>query len=516
MIIMVRSRQRVLLLAATILLFVFSLISLLRHGHPNAALSKNLPDPLSWLPGGEKPSMQRPEDLSTEEWEVKNSDYTIVSSIRNSRGYYNKVDAGAIEYRIMNPTLLELPKHDKIKHDFLVIARTTHIDTEIKDKKYKLARQVAFFANVELTRNDRPIIKADKWARTIVEDVASPRHHCQRQPDMDKYIGPEDMKLFWTRTGEPLLIFTQQIDDEIRCQGQFIIDARAAVPELQQLLDAAGVELPKIRFPEPEGVRRRPVLGEENHPRYQREKNWAPVQSPFKDDKEELLFMVEPSQLYQYTDDNGVVRPIIEEEDQHSAVEAPYPLTLEEGKETWRSELQTCIHDVFLTDAHVHQSTPMLSLTLCNRGKCKPSEDNTVLVGMVQRRYDRPTWYDRRIVLYSSKAPYKMLSVSKKLSYQGETEAGTYAWTGSMVYYTHHKHFPPPNHGFLDDEIWLSFGIKDSDGGWIDVRAKELTNEHYMCEGAPRDFRQHMGANMNSTTGEDSEPAEELKQPREH
>lgn len=305
---------------------------------------------------------------------------------------------------------------------------------------------------------------------------------------MDKYIGPEDMKLFWTRSGEPLLIFTHQIDDEVRCQGQFLIDARAAVPELKELL-SNETNLADIRFHEPEGLRRIPTPGEEKDPRYQREKNWAPVQPPFRADKDELFFMVEPSQLFQFTDKDGVVDSVIDEEDQRSAVDGPYPLHSDEGEEPWRSKHQTCLHDVMLSDAHVHQSTPMLSVTLCDRGACKPSPNNTVLIGMVQRRYDFPTWYDRRIATYSSVAPYKMLSVSKKLTYHGETESGTYAWTGSMVYYTHHRHFPPPNHGFLDDEIWLSFGIKDADGGWIDVQARDLIEDQYFCDAASAEYR---------------------------
>jgi hypothetical protein len=501
---------RVVLSAAIILAFTGSFLSILRIRRGETLLPKvPLPDSLSWLgnqASSESSGIRVEEDPSADVWDERNSDYQILSSIRNSRGYYNKVDAKATEYKIMNPTLLELPRSIKIKHDFLVIARTTHVDKTIKDKKYKLARQVAMFANVTYTKNGRPIIQADKWSRLLVEDFASPVHHCQKQPDMDKYIGPEDMKLFWTGLGEPLLIFTHQVDDAVRCQGQFIIDARAAVPELGEIL-STDAELPKIRFHEPEGLRRIAPSGEESDPRYQREKNWAPVQAPFSSDKEELLFMVEPSQLFRFTDVNGVVKSVIKEEDQHSAVEAPYPLHAKE-KDPWRSEHQTCLHDVMLSDGHVHQSTPMLSVTLCDRGDCHPSPENTVLIGMVQRRYDFPTWYDRRIATYASVPPYNMLSVSKKLTYHGETETGTYAWTGSMVYYTHHRHFPPPNHGFLDDEIWLSFGIKDADGGWIDVRARELIDDHYLCEGAPAEYRTRVNS---ATPGQDPALGDEAR-----
>ncbi|KAH8170042.1 hypothetical protein LIA77_10586 [Sarocladium implicatum] len=486
-----RCPLRLILATLAISTFSVSLYWLLRIRAGRDVLQDlKIPGSIPWLGGDGPAAWHIDQDDDADVWEARNSDYAILTSIRNARGYYNKVDVSASGYKIMNPTLLELPKSEHIRHDFLVIARTTHVDKEVDGKKYKLARQVAMFANLTFSRNGRPVIQADEeWSRLLVEDFASPAHHCQKQPDMDKYIGPEDMKIFWTAQGEPLLIFTHQIDDEIRCQGQFLIDVRAAVPELDELLKADDVpELPGIRFHEPVGLRRIAPEGQESDGRYQREKNWAPAQSPFSRDSSDLFFMVEPSQLYQFGNLNGVVEQVIEDEDQHSAVEAPYPPHATE-EETWRSKQQTCLHDVMLSDAHIHQSTPMLSVTLCNRGACQPTPSNTVLIGMVQRRYDHPTWYDRRIVTYASQPPYQMLSVSKILTYHGESETGTYAWTGSMLYYTHHRHFPPPNHGFLDDEIWLSFGIKDADGGWMDFRAEELVKDHYMCEGAMPSMR---------------------------
>lgn len=507
-----RWRVRRAVAAVAFTAFTISMLALLRLSKGDNVLPK-IPLPESWL-GNHPPAWREDEDRDIEEWEADNDDYQILASIRNSRGYYNKVDLKSSEYKIMNPTLLELPKSDKIKHDFLVIARTTHVETTVKDKTYKLARQVAMFANLSFTRNGRPIIKVDdSWSRLLLEDYGDPTHHCKKQPDMDKYIGPEDMKLYWTAKGEPLLIFTHQVNDEVRCQGQFIVDARAAVPELNELLDnGTASNLPAIRFHEPVELRRLPPPGQENDSRYQREKNWAPAQSPFSPDNKDLMFMVEPSRLFRYQDLGGIVESVTEDEDQESAVEAPYPAHIKE-EDTWRSEHHTCIHDVMLSDPHVHQSTPMLSLTLCDRGTCTPSANNTVLIGMVQRRYDHPTWYDRRIATYSAAPPYNMLSVSKKLSYHGEVETGTYAWTGSMVYFTHHRHFPPPNHGFLDDEIWLSFGIKDADGGWIDIRARELVAEHYMCEGAPSGSKLR-GEAPAPTPGRDSDSDDEARHTR--
>ncbi|KAM0244358.1 hypothetical protein ACHAP5_006374 [Fusarium lateritium] len=89
---------------------------------------------------------------------------------------------------------------------------------------------------------------------------------------MDRCIGPEDIKLFWIRTGEPLLIFTHQVDDKNLCQGVFIINVRAAVPKLEDALGEQSQMAP-IRFSQPTGLHRKPPAGQESNPRYLREKN---------------------------------------------------------------------------------------------------------------------------------------------------------------------------------------------------------------------------------------------------
>jgi hypothetical protein len=411
----------------------------------------------------------------------KSDDYRVLTSTRNTMGLYNTINAEKTGHEIMNPTLLELPRGSK--HDFLVIAQASHVDKVIKGIKYRLARQVAMFAN--LTYNDarHPELTAGKWSKLLVQDFAGLEHHCKHRPDMDKYIGPEDMKLFWTRKGAPLLIFTYQVNDQKLCEGIFLIDARAAVPELVKALGDYAEQMPPIKFEQPTGLRRQALAGHEADSQYQRDKNWAPFQSPFSKDDDELFFMVEPSRLFRWTSTDEPVQEI--DAERESVVEAPYPPWVK-AEETWHSRERTCVHDVMMTDKHVYQSTPILSLTLCDRGICEPHEGNTVLLGMVQRRYNPPDYpyvcYNSRIAVYSARPPYNMMSVSKKLIYHGE-QYWKYISTGSMVYFINQTDAPyNRNHGFLDDEIWLSFG--DSAPGWLDIQARDLVEDHYLCQGA--------------------------------
>lgn len=418
----------------------------------------------------------------------------LLVSKRNGMGVYNSINMEQPGLDILNPTLLELPVGSQ--HDFLVVARAFHVDTKINGTEYKRARQVATFANLTYNHPLQPELVAGNWSRMLVEDFLSPKHHCKHQPKMDKYIGPEDMKLFWTRKGAPLLVFTHQTPDSNLCEGMFMVDVRAIVPELYEVLGVHARLLPIIEFQRPTPLRRLPPPGHESDARYQREKNWAPVQSPLSDDDEELLFMVEPGRLFRW---NATGEPVVEVPALNSsAVEAPYP---PDASETWHSDQETCMHDVMLSNKHVHQSTPMLSLTLCDRGECRPAANNTVLLGMVQRRYDPPgiyssTWYERRIAVYNAVPPYNMMSVSKILSYHGEME-NRYIWTGSMVYWANSTEIPyNRNHGYLDDEIWLSFGIADKAPGWMDVDARELVKDHYFCQNATEGYRNSVEQNV--------------------
>ncbi|GKU14139.1 unnamed protein product, partial [Fusarium langsethiae] len=118
----------------------------------------------------------------------QDNDYRLLTSLRNNMGFYNKIDAKMTGHQLMNPTLLELPRNGNSTHDFLVIARAPHVYKKINDKRYKLARQVATFANLTYNNLGRPVLKTGKWSRFLVNDFGGPEHHCQKQPDMDRYI----------------------------------------------------------------------------------------------------------------------------------------------------------------------------------------------------------------------------------------------------------------------------------------------------------------------------------------
>lgn len=150
------------------------------------------------------------------DWVDKNADYRILTSIRNARGLYNKIDLGKTGLEFLNPTILELPR-GQTRHEFIVIARAYQVDEEIDGMRYHHSRQFATFANLSFGDFDRPFLETTSdWSTFLVNDFKGPLHHCQNEPITDFYYGPEDMKLYWSRLGEPLLIFVHQINHKHR------------------------------------------------------------------------------------------------------------------------------------------------------------------------------------------------------------------------------------------------------------------------------------------------------------
>jgi hypothetical protein len=143
--------------------------------------------------------------------------------------------------------------------------------------------------------------------------------------------------------------------------------------------------------------------------------------------------------------------------------------------------------------ASIHQSTNSLSLTLCNRGECEPSKDNTLIVAVFQLkelRYYHPT-YEPYVVLIEQHAPFRMHGVGQLPFWvHGRSREPFPEWKGTdashftqMFYITSisWKSKSQRYQGFLDDEIFISFGIEDNYTASIDVLAQDLVQCIGLC-----------------------------------
>lgn len=438
--------------------------------HLGEHLSLNSPssEPAKLNPAEEAPVLETPPEEATTVYKFNEKNDLMIKSRRNPSGDANRIDSNGLSERLFNPAILELPTGSQ--HDFLIIARIAHIPQTIDGKQYSRGRELAFFANLEHDDRGAPVIRrSGEWNRTILEgpDYLGPEHHCESEDAMDKYIGPEDAKLYWMHSGAPILMFTHQVPYKGECQGMFMIDARAAVPELIDAFGPHASSLPKIELTKPRQVRRqRQELKETSWSyRFEREKDWVPFQyPPLADDPDstepdDLFFHVQPEapRIYRFVPGEKYVAAV---------AEPPTP--------------QTCLKDNVA--AGLHQGTPLLSLTLCKRGECTPDKHNTILLGLVQRRQKSPyTWYDSRIVTWSATAPFAFRSVSKRIIYQG-TQEQQYNGNCGLIYHWDSTVVPQNrSHGYLDDEMWVTYGITDREAGWVDVMPEDLLKDHIMC-----------------------------------
>ncbi|KAF2863920.1 hypothetical protein K470DRAFT_279789 [Piedraia hortae CBS 480.64] len=146
-----------------------------------------------------------------------------------------------------------------------------------------------------------------------------------------------------------------------------------------------------------------------------------------------------------------------------------------------------------LEKTSIHQATNSLSITLCRRSdpSCQVRPSNTFIMAVFhQKRADgsHPV-YEPYVMLFRNVAPFELHGISRKPfwihgrrtgfpldhPYSGDSEL---MFITSMSWRAHNQKY----HGYLDDMLFLSFGIEDAETGGIDVLAEDLLQQLGKCE----------------------------------
>ncbi|KEF61070.1 uncharacterized protein A1O9_02635 [Exophiala aquamarina CBS 119918] len=151
----------------------------------------------------------------------------------------------------------------------------------------------------------------------------------------------------------------------------------------------------------------------------------------------------------------------------------------------------------------VHQATNSLSLTLCNRSDivCEPNDANTFIVTLFQHKsfYYYHSVYEPYVMLFKRTQPFEVHGISSKpIWIHGRIKAGEakrpvgkefeeldswnqteMLYVTSMSWKTHGQKY----HGYLDDVLFIGFGIEDERTGGIDVLAADLVKNVELCSG---------------------------------
>ncbi|KAK4047506.1 hypothetical protein OIO90_006148 [Microbotryomycetes sp. JL221] len=382
--------------------------------------------------------------------ETRNKAKTL-ESFTNPYGFINLIDpyAGGV----FNPSVLVLPDTAGVGFRHLVVARGPEKYEVINGEDTRWESVLGcFLTPLERAHLALPYLARESELETL--DLPAQRKveylRCH-DPTFDQFIGPEDPRLFFTNDGQPLLLYSQTGRSPNICRAIFMIDARVVIPGLTDALKRAGWN-PPIVFKEQTDLIR------ENQ--FNIEKNWA----PFLGEQDELFFHVSlvPQEIYKWVP--GLTLRALD----------PSPPT------------HNCLTEVIgaeMNRVKFHHATPLLRVTLCKRGECKPSIHNTVLFGIIHIKYHPLPYlfYERRVVTWNVTSPYEYLSVSKPLTYSGTNQADP-IFTVSMAWdHPSSRHGLGLNHGFLDDIVLISFGVYDYGSAYIDVQASALVSDHTLC-----------------------------------
>ncbi|GAO51131.1 hypothetical protein G7K_5242-t1 [Saitoella complicata NRRL Y-17804] len=269
--------------------------------------------------------------------------------------------------------------------------------------------------------------------------------------------GPEDARLFWSALGEPLLTYNSPGSRDDLCRQIYLVDARVVMPELNEALERIGWN------------DAHPVRLRHHFPLYWEgqgglEKNWA------------LIAVGE--ELYVHTD------------------LAPRKVWSLGGYDTEKRQLvltplhqdkttSNCFTDIRNASDMLlpHQTGNFIPLTLCNRGECKPTPENTVLTGFAHWKFGIPGQYERRVITLKSTPPFDYVSMSPPLTFVGATDSI------DTLYVMSHDFFPrdpnlvdyAPGHGFLDDLCVISIGKNNNEGIFVETDVIGLMESHTAC-----------------------------------
>lgn len=265
-------------------------------------------------------------------------------------------------------------------------------------------------------------------------------------------VGPHDARVVYG-PDTPYIIYGS--NSQFTCFGQFIQDFR-------ELIDWRGREAGSDRF----------LVGTEMQrplPWNAIEKNWFPFWDPF--GQMYIHYDVSPKRAFAQINADGSVGldlSILTEADDAKCIAKYFPPIL--------NSLES-----------IHQASNSLKITMCKRTDaiCIANESNTFIFTIWQHKtfYNFHGVYEPYIMLFQEQAPFAMHAVSKKPLWIHGRKQQLDRDTSDMFYVTSIAWKRPgvTYHGYLDDELFIGFGIEDRESGAIDVTAEELMSRLGLC-----------------------------------
>ncbi|KAH8900789.1 hypothetical protein GQ53DRAFT_776477 [Thozetella sp. PMI_491] len=123
----------------------------------------------------------------------------------------------------------------------------------------------------------------------------------------------------------------------------------------------------------------------------------------------------------------------------------------------------------------IHQATNSLSITLCNKTDpaCWPTDDNTVLFAIIHHKshYNDHSSYEPYVMMFRRRYPFELYAISSKPMWiHGRQVPSDMFFITSMSWKARSQKY----HAYLDDVLFLAFGIEDRRTGGMDLLAGDL------------------------------------------
>ncbi|PTB68235.1 hypothetical protein BBK36DRAFT_157448 [Trichoderma citrinoviride] len=269
-------------------------------------------------------------------------------------------------------------------------------------------------------------------------------------------VGPHDARVLYGPES-PYIVYGS--NSQFTCFGQFIQDFRqlvdwGAAPATGPMDFLTGTELQR---PLPWGAV---------------EKNWFPFWDP--DGQMYVHYDIAPQRVFARAQADGSVSvnlAVLTEAEDEKCLAKYMPKA--------DSPLES-----------VHQASNSLKITLCKRpdAGCVPNKDNTFIFTIWQHKtfYNFHGVYEPYVMLFQQEAPFAIHAVSRRPLWIHGRQQHLDLLTSDMFYVTSiaWKSADLRYHGYLDDELFIGFGIEDRASGAIDVTAEELMSGLGLCSEA--------------------------------
>lgn len=407
--------------------------------------------------------------------------YNRISSQSTKDKKYFDVKMG--RYKSYNPNILP---HPSLKDQYVLVCQ--HEKYGSKDPVFaQMACNAAFREDGVLDCVEPPM-----WVpyagtnpvlatKTItVNGVATTTEESSKCTDNLQFlrfnVGPHDARVFW---GPDRPFSTFGSNSDIICFSQWIQDFRQLFLGETWKGELAGTKAPINIFGNETELQRPPPFGDV-------EKNWF----LFWDDKDQAYIHHDstPRRVFAKLNADGTVgenlAPAVAEHDNPC--------------------LEKLMPEVAETLESIHQATNSLAVTMCKRSDptCKATADNTFIMQIFHWKsyFFMHGAYEPYVMLFHQRAPFELYGISERALWIEGRRVMNMKTCGNiwkdfdpwslpknhteMIYVTSITWKDPglKYHGYLDDVMFLGFGIEDKHAGAIDVLAGDVLKDMGLCK----------------------------------